>query len=49
MARYYRIFPEYVVMCSECNEDISEDHPNKRREAEDERDIHEAWHKRDEA
>jgi hypothetical protein len=46
--RTYLLRKYYAVICSECNEDISDDSPLTKAEAEEIRDIHEAWHQRDE-
>jgi hypothetical protein len=47
--RVYRIAPLWMVQCTQCNEDISEGTCFTRAEAVEARDVHEAWHKRDEA
>lgn len=47
--RSYVIRKIWTVTCSECNEDICDDSPDTRAEAAEIRDIHEAWHKRDDA
>ena len=45
--RTYLLRKYYAVICSECNEDISDDSPLTKAEAEEIRDIHEAWHRDD--
>ena len=47
--RTYLLRRYYAVICSECNEDISDDSLLTKAEAEEIRDIHEAWHQRDDA
>ena len=47
--RTYLLRRYYAVICSECNEDISDDSPVTKAKAGEIRDIHEAWHQRDDA
>ena len=47
--RTYDIKKIYVVLCSECNEDITDDDETTKAGAEEARRAHEAWHQRDDA
>lgn len=45
--RRYTIRRFYSVTCSECNEDITEDYPDTKVEAQHQQQVHEQWHKRE--
>lgn len=44
--RRYTIQRFYSVTCSECREDIAEDYPDTRAEAQEQQQAHEDWHQR---
>lgn len=47
--RTYTIRKFYAVLCSQCGEDIADEGPETKAEAEKIRRIHEGWHKRHDA